>query len=861
METRQLLAADAFGPTNLDTGEFFLGSVTVTPVFFESDGSGEDHTQSWTEQEIDEALAKIGESVQWWSNLLGTITDKHKLEFVIDDTYARDPVETSYEPIANTSQTFQRYVSDFLIDQDLGDSSSVNHGMLRFNDRQRNAPENQTDWAFTIFMVDSSDDSDGFFDRSGEFSGAFAYSGGLYVVTPSTRPTSTITHEIGHIFWARDEYPGGGTYTDRAGYYDSQNINAFDNPNLEQEPGIMRGGTRTEEAFQQGITSLRTLEFVGWRDSDGDGVFDLADVPLDLDVAGYFDAENSVYHVSGSASAVPLLNQNSRSFQSDITFNQIDRLEYRLDGGDWATAQTYDQQQVDIDVAIELPSDFDTIEFRVVDAFEMDSGQEAIITESSIVSGTALEPALNDWSLRGYVYLDSDDDGERSASDALLTGTTATLLAADGSNLFGGSITATAFDGAVPATVPGLTLTAVGAQYNEQVYASNAIDNADIKVFQARNFTFDRFEDGWGDSVALSAAFDQTVGEVNVSVVGLDSGSYARLEAYDSTGNLLTRTTSELIAADAMESISIEDPQGRIARVQVLGHARTKIAIVDLDFGFSSTVTTNADGVWQFPNLAAGDYQLQLAANNLIHQFDASTVNVQVTDQPGPIMAVAASVGDSPRHNVDLAFDVDGANGVTPADILAVINDIAENGARTLGQHETAGLNIDVSNDGMISPLDVLRVINYLAENASISGGLSELIDDSESAFSNEPASTDAFMAKRESPDSDFFNSPQAAKSLSDQHETALKDGVFSQMFNSAGNTTRDESTSSGSTDSQTDGVVFSESDDSDQSADGTKKPANDLRNDLLAPQLSAELADTGILSSAFEGNSLEPKR
>ena len=47
---------------------------------------------------------------------------------------------------------------------------------------------------------------------------------------------------------------------------------------------------------------------VGWQDSDGDGVFDLADVPLRLEAVGYFDAQTSLYHFSGvAASAVPLM--------------------------------------------------------------------------------------------------------------------------------------------------------------------------------------------------------------------------------------------------------------------------------------------------------------------------------------------------------------------------------------------------------------------------------------------------------------------------------------------------------------------------------------------------------------------------
>ena len=33
------------------------------------------------------------------------------------------------------------------------------------------------------------------------------------MIVPAGRPASTFAHEIGHMFWARDEYPGGGSYS------------------------------------------------------------------------------------------------------------------------------------------------------------------------------------------------------------------------------------------------------------------------------------------------------------------------------------------------------------------------------------------------------------------------------------------------------------------------------------------------------------------------------------------------------------------------------------------------------------------------------------------------------------------------
>ena len=89
------------------------------------------------------------------------------------------------------------------------------------------------------------------------------------------------------------------------------------------------------DAFAAHVSPDSTLAMVGWQDSDGDGVFDVADVPLRLEGIGYFDAATSRYHFRGDASAVPLMNRNSSGNQSDITLNRISELQYRIDQGAW----------------------------------------------------------------------------------------------------------------------------------------------------------------------------------------------------------------------------------------------------------------------------------------------------------------------------------------------------------------------------------------------------------------------------------------------------------------------------------------------------------------------------------------------
>ena len=711
LESRRLLAADslAMGLTPLNTGDVLLGTVTVTPVLFESNGTLYPETQDWTSQEIQETLAKVDEGVNWWTRALGRLDTVHSLEFVIDDTFAVAPVETGYEPIDHSSQVFEEYVGAFMTERGYGDAPSIERAVQLFNHDQR--IKFGTDWAFTIFIADASDDPDGLFTSGGQFSGAFAYPGGLFIVTPSTRPASTIAHEMGHIFWARDEYPGAASYTDRRGYYNAPVLNAANNPapDFVHENSIMRGGVPLTAAYQSETSPASTLAMVGWRDSDDDGIFDFADVPLDLDAVGYFDAETSEYLVSGVASAVPLRNENSSGVQSDITLNRVSELQYRLDSGPWLTASSPNQQVVEFELAIPIATEFETIELRAID-------QNIGIT-SQIISGTHTAPALSPASIAGYAFVDDNENGIRDNGEALMSNAQLVLLRADGNPLFGNRYAATDFVvGEIQVPTPGAQLSADGLLMASRLASLESTDAGNKRVFQGFNTHTDQWLDRWSDRSAFVAEFDQNVGEVELTASGMDDGSYARIEAYDASGQLIKRVTSDLIAAGDDRLIAINDSAGRIARVKVFGHAETFIAISDIRFGYSDSVVTDSSGTFRFANLPEGDYRVDWTADQLIHRFNQSSTQVSVAGGGSTTLLGAATRVTSPRHNTLIAEDVSGEGDITSRDALLVINDMSRSGARVLGPNETGGNWIDVNDDGMVTALDALLVINSLRQ-------------------------------------------------------------------------------------------------------------------------------------------------
>ena len=713
LESRSLLAALPLGALPTDTGEFLLGTVAVTPVFFQSNGAVDSQTQSWDSGEIDTVLAKINEGVNWWSDMLDSLNTVHSVDFVIDETFATQPVSTPYEGIDRPSSDFENYVGTFLVEQGYGDAGSLENAVLQFNHSQRE--KFSTDWAFSIFVVDSSDDEDGFFAAGGPFSGAFAYAGGQFVVMPSTRPASTVAHEMGHIFWARDEYPGGGSWTDFRGYYNTQNLNAWNNPTpgFQQEISIMRGGEPLQQAYLNYQSPDSTLAMIGWQDSDGDGVFDLADVPLSLEGVGFFDSVTSIYHFKGHASAVPLLNQNPSGNGSDITLNRITDFQYRLDGGDWQTAATPNAQVAELDISIPTGSAFSQIELRILDA-------ETGIT-SPVLAGTQTSPASPSSGVTGIVFFDENGNGSRDPGELPLANTSIQISKGDGSPLYFEEVRASDYpEGPIEPNVLPVSVAAEGELFGAQVAIFDT--PASGRAFHAFDIQRSNWRDRWSDSVAMTVAFDEPVGQVRVGVFGQQATSYARVEAYDLEGQLIERSTSDALINGEAADLVIASPTGQISSVKIYGHGGTSIGINDFDAGVDGTFSTDSSGVWRRGFIPAGQYRAVYQAEKVIHQYVDSEMTFDVTGDQSLVIQAGAIRVDSPKHNTNQASDVNEDSFVTAFDALLVINDLQRYEPRILTLDDPSSFKVDVNNDGAVSALDALTVINTLARSSGPSG-------------------------------------------------------------------------------------------------------------------------------------------
>lgn len=439
LEARQLMTSVPFGASSQDVAEVMLGDVAVNVVFLESNGRIDANTENWTPAQTEAVKANIDAGLQWWTDTLKQYSDVHTLNFEVDYTFADNPVETSYEPISRNSQDFTLWIEEFFRTVDVPSASGFSTEIRNFNHQQRLAHD--TNWSFTIFVVNTEQDADNFFGSgsgSTDFKRAFAYSGGQFIVLPYSRPASTVAHEVGHMFWAFDEYSNGESYRSSRGYYGTQNSNGragrAAGEVFEQESSIMATlGT----PFREHHLSQSAAETIGWKDSDGDGIFDFADVPHSLDLQTNFDQQTRTVALLGTSSVQTLNNRNTAGTGNDITLNRITDLQYRIDAGPWIDLAEYDAYEVSIStVTPEIPQGTSLVEFRTID--------DRIGVSSATVAVEITDPELHN----SVLAADVDGDGVVAPIDALRV---ITWLNNPGLNLANGTFLDTSGDGEVTA--------------------------------------------------------------------------------------------------------------------------------------------------------------------------------------------------------------------------------------------------------------------------------------------------------------------------------------------------------------------------------------------------------------------------
>jgi hypothetical protein len=727
LEERTVFSNLPFGAMPDDTAEFMLGDVYVTVVLMESSNqtsATNNNSETWTPAAITSAKQRVVEGLQWWEDLLAIQTDRHHLDFHLDFTHADSPVVTSYEPITRSSTDFQFWIYDFLNQVGYNTRGNYHADIRAFNNAQRLAHD--ADWAYTIFVVNDQNDPDHQFAPGG-FSRAFAFAGGEFLVSPASRPASTFAHETGHIFWAYDEYQPDGDFDRSRGYYNTQNLNSWDNPTpgFQQQPSIMTKDQLLTTAYQNHISPDSTLAMIGWQDSDGDGVFDVLDVPLTLTGSGYYDQISGEYRFGGSSHVQTLMNRNSSGLRNDITLNEVSRAQYRIDGGAWQTAVTYGGPSAELDLRIPISPAVSIIEIRTID--------DVTGISSPIFRGFPARPSsVSMPGINGVIWRDADLDGALDPGERGISNVTVRLVDANGSPLvLGTAVEPDDFSSTsrLNSVRSGVTLSAVGNGVADDTVASLTAPNVSTgdQLFASFSSSCGGYCTEWTtDSRQMRMDFAAPVSTLSLDAIGSTLAGIGRLEVYGLDNQLLARYTTQQLATGEIETMTVSRPAADIKFAIARSHNNSVVRFDNLQVGPLTSAVTDANGTYSISYLPAGQYRVQVVA----------TTGQSFTNPPSGTMNVALAVEEA-KGGIDFGldsqgsgwqnprnrFDVNDDGIVTPNDALRIINKLNNEGAGELGQFDGSPPYVDVNGDFHVTSNDVLQVINEINRNTGSGEG------------------------------------------------------------------------------------------------------------------------------------------
>jgi len=331
-----------------DTSEYMIGKVVVSIIFPESDGSIKTQTETWSAARKADVVTKLQATMAWWA----ARNANAKLSFV----YLTNTINTGYEPIncnvaAHSSLcTEGDWVADIMGKLNYTTDTDYFDSVYHYNNDIRIA--NNADWAFTVFVADSLNDSDGMFP-DGYF--AYAYLGGPFMVLTYDNEdfgigamSAVAAHEAGHVFYALDEYSGTvPKSTGYSGYLNIQNVNHVEGGST-NVACIMRGQVAP---YTSNSVCTASRNMLGWRDSNSNGIPDIVDLPPTTALYAYSpdpttNTTPAYYGIAHSTTAYtnanPYDDWDPARTPNNLNINTIASVEYRADSGAWLAATPRD---------------------------------------------------------------------------------------------------------------------------------------------------------------------------------------------------------------------------------------------------------------------------------------------------------------------------------------------------------------------------------------------------------------------------------------------------------------------------------------------------------------------------------------
>lgn len=306
-----------------ETSEYMMGNVAVLVVFVN------DLRSTWKSDEVSRAMEDVSYALIFWENEAKKNNIPLKFSIVSTSAY------TEYIPAQMSKKDHYIWVSDVLGGLGYKGTDSIHTARLLANDLRK---DSHSDWSFIIFMVKDTN----WYNFNNEVAG-FALLGGPYAVI-SWKPAETglpiplikgldilklneavIAHEVGHIFYATDEYDD---VLQKSGYfasYEKEDSNCImDSPvELSIEDLLLF----LKRIFSIWCISEGTKRQIGWVDDNLNDIPDLLEIKMEVSLHGYkpFTDDDALDFI-GRIVVRPLSNRNPHGSGRDVTIVKIERV-------------------------------------------------------------------------------------------------------------------------------------------------------------------------------------------------------------------------------------------------------------------------------------------------------------------------------------------------------------------------------------------------------------------------------------------------------------------------------------------------------------------------------------------------------
>lgn len=345
------------------TSDFMLGTVAVSIILPEC--ATITCTQGgWIDNDLVHIMNEISNGLEWWEDQAADAGAYVDFQIVTGSPLI---VPTIYEPIdeagggAGLCGDAGLWIDDVMgnlgYDDYLGGDTYLLEVRQYDNDLR---DQYNTDWAMTVFMVDSSNNPDGMFGKTDcngqteEFEiPAWATIGGPYLALNTVNNgygthfiDGVFAHEVGHVFGAPDEVDSGSCQTNAScdaqwGYLGGQNQNCVHSCDINEPLSMMRYAEDYGLGEIVNVIHTYTEQQLGWLDSDNDGISDPVDTFPDLTMNMPPTLTSTITpQFAGMTEDIPF--PAVLPTFTDETINKIAGVEYRVNNGTWLQAGSVD---------------------------------------------------------------------------------------------------------------------------------------------------------------------------------------------------------------------------------------------------------------------------------------------------------------------------------------------------------------------------------------------------------------------------------------------------------------------------------------------------------------------------------------